>query len=140
MPITGEFIVDYSEVDSFEFQPVPNGLYKATIDATMAVSCGVRYGQGEKGTPYVTIEFVVNEGPYQGRKIRDNLMLAGKGAARTGRVLKATGYEPVAGEKSAFNFRELHNKHVVIKVSSREYNGQFYNQIDAIVPADTLMQ
>ncbi len=129
-----EFILDFSDVSTVEFEPVPVGVYSAIIDATPVESDGIKYGQG-KGTPYVRIGFTITSPQeYAKRKVYDQFMLAGPGAVKTARLIKAVGIDPTLGGKQQFNFKKIHGKPCTIKVSQREYNGQMYNKIDSIMP------
>ncbi len=109
-------LLDLNEVNLDGFEPVPAGTYIAWIDAS---DDEVREG-AEKGTPYITLYFVI-ESPeeYANRRVRENYMLSGKGAFRLPRLMQTLGLlEDVPEDRRvAFDTRDLHGKRVRIRVS-----------------------
>lgn len=57
--------------ESLSFEPLPNGLYKVTVDAC-------ELGESKKGNPMYTVDFVVTEGEHAARQIRYWLVVVTK--------------------------------------------------------------
>ena len=57
--------------ESMSFEPLPKGLYKATVDAC-------ELGESKKGNPMYTVDFVVTEGEHEARQIRYWLVIVTK--------------------------------------------------------------
>lgn len=129
-----EFIIDFTDVSTTDFEPIPDGIYSAVVDVTTIKDEGIRYGQN-KGTPYVRIGFeIVSPPEFAKRKVVDQFMMAGPGAKKLARLLKAVGVTPELNARQRFNFKTIHGRPCTIKVGHREYNGQIYNQVDSIMP------
>lgn len=126
----GQVILDFSEAVEFNSEPVPSGIYACTIDASKADEVK----QGQKA-PYIILLYEITDGEYEGRKIVDRMMLAGKGAGRTKGLLRALGmYNDDDGEQVPFNFMELHGIEVKVRVKEGEYQGVPKNDVLAVIP------
>jgi|SRR6186997_365471 hypothetical protein len=71
-------------------EPLPEGVYQLRLEKAVYKT------SKEKGTPMAEVTFVV-QGPveaeeHHGRKVFDNLMLAGEGMFRTRQLLEAAGW------------------------------------------------
>lgn len=127
-------IFDFTEAKEFSRDPVPSGLYKATIDATYARD--IKKGK-DKGTPYVTLGFVIVEpAEYEGRVVFNNYMLAGPGAGNSKALLRSLGfYAESDGNMFQFNTDELHGYEVMVRVRERALNdGTVVNDVVAVTP------
>jgi len=130
-----DLIFDFTEADDFE--PVPGGVYQATIDATYAQD--VRYGR-EKGTPYVTLGFdITYPEDYERRKVFNKYMLAGKGARITKRLLRSLGlYSDDDGKMIRLDPKVLHGIEVTIRVCEDTMkDGTPTNTVTDVMPVTT---
>jgi hypothetical protein len=130
-----DIIFDFSEAKVFDRTPVPAGIYRATIDASYAKE--VRYGR-QKGTPYVTLGFVVSSPEeYSGKVLFNNYMIAGPGAGASRNLLEALGYySEEYGQQIRFNPNVLHGIEVEVRVrETTTNNGDPANEITGVFPA-----
>lgn len=130
-------VFDFTEAKEIDRTPVPPGVYIATIDATYAQE--VKTGR-EKGTPYVTLGFViVDPEEYRGKVLFNNYMLAGPGSGNARQLLRNLGfYDDSYGNMFTFNTNELHGIEVKIRVRERTLpDGEKGNEITLVLPADS---
>lgn len=78
-----------SEARSFE--PIRTGTYSARITDIDLRECGPT--SKNAGKPYWAVEFTIQEGEYEGRKVWTNAMLFDGALYTVAQLLKATGFE-----------------------------------------------
>lgn len=78
-----------SEARSFE--PIPSSTYPARITDIDLRECGP--ASKNAGKPYWAVEFTIQEGEYEGRKVWTNAMLFDGALYTVAQILKATGFE-----------------------------------------------
>jgi hypothetical protein len=71
--------------------PVPNGQYLVAVTDCEQTECGEE--SKNPGKPYYKVEFTVQEGPYEGRKIWTNAMLFSGALYTIVNMLKAVGID-----------------------------------------------
>ncbi|MDD4722675.1 MAG: hypothetical protein PHR07_08030 [Acidaminococcaceae bacterium] len=129
-----DLIVDFTEAVEFDNTPAPAGIYPAVIDASETGE--IKYGK-EKGTPYFKLNFIITqEGDFEGKKLSNNYMLAGKGTGNLKRLLSTFGlYTDDQGTKIKFNPASLHNLECRIRVAVRNLpdSGDPVNDIKAVM-------
>jgi hypothetical protein len=128
-------ILDFTEAVEINRDPVPAGVYRATIDATYAKE--IKTGKA-KGTPYVSLGFsIVSPEEYAGRMVFNNYMLAGPGAGNTKSLLRVLGlYADSDGNMFQVNTDELHGYEVIVRVKERALDdGTIVNDVVAVTAA-----
>src|SRR5690554_6889788 len=114
------YIADFSDAVVFDNTPIPDGVYKAVIDASKA-------GQlkpDKKGNNFFTLGFVIQEGEQAGRIAWINFWLAGTQSGRLKTLLKTFGiYTDDMGNKFKFDPNVLHGLECEVRLKVRDnYN------------------
>lgn len=78
--------VDWGQATEVEFEPLPNGMYEARLTGFEESD-----GAGPSGYPYFNLEWTVDDGEFQGRKVWNTLSLSPKALFMGKRVLLALG-------------------------------------------------
>lgn len=134
-----EVVFDFTEAKEIDRTPVPPGVYIATIDASYAEE--IKIGR-EKGTPYISLAFVIQEPEeYRGKHIFSNYMLAGPGSGNARQLLRNLGfYDDAEGNLKAFDTKSLHGYEVKIRVRERRLpDGEIGNDVVLVLPANSDM-
>lgn len=124
-----------SEARSFD--PLPRGKYPVKItDIELRF---VKQGKNE-GRPYWNVEFTVQEGDYDGRKVWTNVMLFDGALYSLAQLLKATGNEAALRTGQIPDPDELISNDVIInvikKAATDEYDAR--NEVKGILRPDSL--
>lgn len=84
------FTDDEASSEAPDFSPIPSGKYLVAI-----TEVEVAYSQSEKhnGKPYWKVTMVIQEGPYENRRLWANVMLFEGALYSLAQLLKATGHE-----------------------------------------------
>ncbi len=127
---TDDYVVDFSEVE--EFVPIPTDIYFAEIfQAEFKLS---RQNQ----VPMLSVNYVILEGEYEGRKIfGDNWMLAGGGAWRGKRNLRTLGYDVSEAFSAAELAADLIGRQCRIRTEIQPYQGEDRTRVAALMPVDS---
>lgn len=129
-------ICDFTEAKEFDRTVIPDGIYRATIDARYAKD--VKYGR-DKGTPYISLGFVISEPEeYAGRVVFNNYMLSGPGSGNLRGLFRTLGlYDDSMGKQFQINTNTLQGYEVVIRVKTRALkDGTEVNDVLEVLRAD----
>jgi hypothetical protein len=99
-----------------DFTPLPEG------DHTCLVTSFELF-ESKQGNPTLKVEFTVAEGPFQDRKIWDNLSLLENARWRTGGFFKCLGAPDIDGDQR-LNTDEYLNRPVIVCTHNEQYNGK----------------
>jgi hypothetical protein len=131
-----------SEAKSFD--PIPSGKYPAYLTDVELAECGPN--SKNSGKPYWKLEFTVDGGPADNRKLWSNCMLFSPALYTLTQLLKAAGYNVSAGEMTLPDPDELIGKRFLLNVKKqrdtyaeeRDGDGtpQFKNEIKTILTDD----
>jgi hypothetical protein len=128
-----------SEARSFE--ALPAGKYAVKITGIDLRRC--KPGTKNAGKPYWAVEFTVQDGPYENRKVWSNVMLFDGALYSISQLLKATGLgNPSAGQFKLPSQEAFISKDVVVYVSRRNYTPeggetQIQNDVKSYFSPDT---
>ena len=89
-PLHVNFSSEEASSEAQEFTPIPSGTYYARVTDIETKECGEN--SKNPGKPYWHIEFTVQEGEYNGRKLWTNAMLFEGALYTTAQLLRATGF------------------------------------------------
>jgi len=104
--------IDFSEVQ--DLQPLPDGQYTATV-------VSAKEGISQNGNPKIDIQWSVEGGDYDGRRIFDTLTFTAKALFRVKATLKGLGFpENFSGDITA---EDLIGKTAVITVTTEQSEG-----------------
>lgn len=109
------------------FDPIPAGEYHAKITDVELKECGP--DSKNPGKNYWGLEFVVQEGQYEDRKVWTNCMLFNGALYTFSQLMKALGYDVSDGEFEVPDGEDLIGRDVVIIVKiqgKRVVNGNEY--------------
>lgn len=130
----GDLRVNFSkqEAESESFVPLPAGKYNVKI-----TSGSVKRSKSSKnlGKPYYNLEYTVQEGPHQGRKVFDNVMLFEGALYSLTQLLKALGYPVGQGSMAVPKLAELIGQGFVASVKvqpERTVDGKTYDPNNAV--------
>lgn len=126
--------VNFTDVETGGFDPIPNGTYLAKVtDAEIRES-----GPAAKnpGAQYINWEFTIQEGEHQGRRQWLNTSLLPQALFGLKGLLAATGkytQEQIDAELD-FELEDVFGSDVKIVVSTREYDGEKRNEVKRVKP------
>lgn len=113
--------VNFSEQEASSearsFDPIPSGQYYARITDVDDRECGSE--SKNPGKPYWAVEFTVQDGPHEGRKLWANAMLFDGALYTTAQILKATGFEKNLKTGSIPDGEELVSKECIVVVKKQ---------------------
>lgn len=96
------------------FEPIPAGWYTCTIsDGELVESKSTK----NKGKPMYELQFTVNEGQHEGRKVRTFACLWSGALYTIVNLMKALGYEVEEGDLEVPEIDELLGRDVLVKVA-----------------------
>jgi hypothetical protein len=121
--------LDFTGVEVSNFEPVPAGDYEARIDKS-------EYGESKAGKPVWKIEWTVETEGRQ-KRVFQTLSLQPQALFKAKGVLQALGYteEELSGEFD-FDPELLVDYTAVVSLGYREYEGNTYNEVNAVYPLD----
>ncbi len=127
----GTMLVDLNEAPDSSFEVLPRGTYDVTVDS-------VEFGTSSSGNPMWTWVLEVNDGEFAGHKLFFHTVFAGKGLARTKKVLSAIAPELFQGPFDPSDPEvtgSLVGKQARARVDVRKYEGEDRNNVRDILPA-----
>ena len=104
-----------SEARSFD--PLPTGAYYCRITDVEDRECGPE--SKNPGKPYWSIEFTIQDGPHEGRKVWTNCMLFNGALYTLAQLLKATGNEKALQTGNIPDGESFVSKEVLINVKKQ---------------------
>ena len=123
------FLVDFTGTSVGEFEPLPEGIYDATVfNAEVKTS--------QKGTKYVAWEFKVTQKGSEGRRAWLNNSLQDQAKWTVMRTLVALG-EPIENMKDKqfrLNFKQYFGRPCRLVVSQEEYQGEPRQRVLRVLP------
>lgn len=127
----------WGDEDKKEFKALPNGVYHATVS-------GAQLTKSKDNTEdVVEFEFTVTDSDHANRKLWDKCNVQ-KVAWKVKKNFTALGVWPENEPDSIDELLPLCgqalNKSVEVKVTTREYNGKFYNNAEVVKVIDTADQ
>jgi len=125
------FRVNFSDVESKSFDPVPAGTYHVKItDGELKETSGG--GKLPGGTPMINWEFTIQNGPYEGRRLWTNTVIHERTLFNLKALLEASGRfneAQLSGGDIDFEIDDLIGADLKIVVAQREYNGDTVNDV-----------
>lgn len=129
-----------SEARSFE--PIPTGRYYARVTDIDERECGPE--SKNPGKPYWAVEFTIQDGPHEGRKVWTNAMLFEGALYTLAQLLKATGHAKALETGVVPDSDDLISKEVYVNVRKQrdtyaeerdgaEAGPQFKNEVKGIM-------
>lgn len=117
-------MVDLSDTEEATFETVPKGVYGVTVE-----SC--EYGPSQSsGQPMWSLQLVINEGQYEGRKLFDNLSFSPKALPFTKKKLAIIAPELLNGP---FNAEEqagqIEGRMFKVRTKMAKYDGEDVSRI-----------
>jgi len=114
-----------------DFEPIPNGAYPCTV-----FDVEQRTGK-DSGQPYLSVQFKVQGGEYDGRRLWSNYSLQQQSLWAIKGLLITLGWseEQLAGQFE-FEPTELMGKACVVVATVGDYQGKATNNVDRVLPAD----
>jgi hypothetical protein len=110
--------VNFSEEEASsearDFDPLPSGKYLVAITGIEDRACGPE--SKNPGKPYWALEFTVQEGDFENRKLWTNAMLFEGALYTTSQLLKATGHADAIKTGNIPSKSELLTQQVVVNV------------------------
>lgn len=127
--------VDLSGVEERDFEPLPNGKYHVSITDYDIRETGEEAKHPEND--YLNVEFTVQSGDHEGRKLWTNVMLPPYEPFMLYNILRASGKteEELKSGEFELDFDDLHGLEMVAKVG-RQKGNKDYNEIKRFEPYD----
>jgi hypothetical protein len=108
--------IDMTGVKSMTFEALPKGKYDVAI-------FNVEYKEG-KAAPYLAVTYKVQEGPFAGRQVFDNVSFSPKALFKLKGLLAVVMPEIDTNGKLSFDPDDLVGRKCAITVIHEEYNGE----------------
>lgn len=124
-----KLVLEWDESDLRSNEPLPAGIYNATIDTSDS-----KFNKTEDGKPYITVSFVIADGDFAGRKLTQKYFLHKDARWKLNNVLHAFGLLPETPGRFQFDTDQLHGLKARIKVKQRAYNERIYNEVEEVLP------
>ncbi len=139
--MTDDFTVDFTDVETTSFEPVPAGPYLLAVTDWNRVETK-NEGKLPVGTPGINWEFTIQEGPYANRKLWTNHWIHPKTLGFVKGLLGATGDYSEEDLSGQFDIDPdaVVGSLVGARVKVRPAQGQYAasNDIGSFLPADSL--
>ncbi|SRR6266542_1887698 len=145
-PLRVNFSDQEASSEARDYSPMPTGKYHCCITDVEDAECGPN--SKNQGKPYWRLEFTIQDGPYEMRKVWTNCMLFSPALYTLGQLLKATGYANLqAGEVDVPPGHTFISKHVLVSVVKQrdKYNdpdgseGLYKNEVKGISAWDDVL-
>lgn len=108
--------IDMTGVESKSFEALPKGKYDAAI-------FNVEYKDG-KAAPYLAITYKVQNGPFEGRQVFDNVSFSPKALFKLKALLAVVMPEVDTTGQLSFDPDNLIGKQCAIVITHEDYNGE----------------
>jgi hypothetical protein len=126
--------VNFTDVQSSDFEPIPSGTYAARVTDGEIRESGPT--AKNPGAQYINWEFTIQEGEHESRKQWMNTSLLPQALFGLKGLLAATGrytQEQIDGELD-FDIDEVVGSQVKIVVAQRTYEGELRNEVKRVKP------
>ena len=117
--------IDMTGVKTNSFEAIPKGKYDVAI-------FNVEYKEG-KAAPYLAITYKVQEGPFAGRQVFDNVSFSPKALFKLKGLLAVVMPEVDTNGKLSFDPDDLVGKQCAIVVTHEEYNGESQARVTKVL-------
>jgi len=114
MTLKVNFSSEEAASEGKSYDPIPKGEYHVKITDVELKECGEN--SKNPGKPYWALEFTVQDGQYEDRKVWTNCMLFSPALYTLSQLMKALGYNVSAGEFELPDGDDLVGRDVVIIV------------------------
>lgn len=111
------FTEEESSSQALSFDAIPSGEYYARVTDIELRECGPE--SKNAGKPYWNVEFTIQDGDYEDRKVWTNAMLFEGALYTLAQLLKATGYESALQTGNVPDGEDLISKECVIVVKKQ---------------------
>lgn len=145
--------LDLSGATESSFEAIPSATYRATVfEATMKATKGGPEAKLPAGTPMLNIQFRINDGEFENRRLFRSYVIAPAKIKKDGKsvnnenkgvtdgilygFLKAIGYDPDAIKSGDFqlDLNDMAGRPCRVKVGQREYKGETQNDVKDVKP------
>lgn len=125
--------LDFSGVESKDFDPIPNGVYEALVHDIEQTE--VKNGKNA-GAPMWGVQFSINGGEYDNRRVFRNFILIPESMWAIKRFLIAIGIpsEQLDGQIQV-DLEDLVGLPCRLVLRQREYEGQIQNEVKQVMPS-----
>lgn len=140
------FSQEEASSEARSFDPIPSGNYNARITDIELRECGPN--SKNPGKPYWAVEFTIQDGDFENRKVWTNVMLFDGALYTVAQILKATGHEDALKTGNLPDAEDLISSEVTIVVKKqrdtyaeeRDGDGevQWKNEVKGIKESSTL--
>lgn len=128
-----KLLLDFTNVNIDEPEPIPAGVYDAEIDGSR-----IELRNSQAGNEVLSVAFVIQNHPeYTGRIVFENYALTDKAKWKLGQLLNAVGLYDPNNPKFVLDTDLLHKKRVRIQVGVEEYNGRMRNRVRRVEAINT---
>jgi Protein of unknown function (DUF669) len=121
----GELRVNFTdkEASSEVRKPIPRGEYHCKITDGETVACGPN--SKNPGKPMWKLEFTVQDGPYEERKVYTNVMLFNGALYSLSQLMKGLGYNVDEGEFRVPKLPQIIGKDIIVSVRIKAETEQY---------------
>jgi hypothetical protein len=130
----GNLVIDLENIAEAKFEVIPKGIYSAEIDS-------VEFGlSNNSGAPMFTLQLLITEGDFQGRKLFTYLSFGQKALPYTKATISKIAPELLVGPfkpQEIADEGQLLGKPCRIRVAVEDYNGEPRSRVGQILAATT---
>lgn len=134
-------VLNLSGASTKGFDPIPSARYDAKVFEVESIEIEKEDGKLPKGTPGMNVQFVIDGGEYDNRRLWRRLYFPPESYPKAkelndmlAQFLVAIGYpesEVTSGE-FVLNYEDMAGRPCTITVSQRTYDGEIYNDVKAV--------